>query len=287
MRKNLLNEIIIVCVSALCIFIMSSELKLNGKEEKKEFVNALMMKSDGVDIGLIESTDIGELAINIVKNAYITSANIENIKDIHINNNIEYENSLCNKESIMNEIEISNHIIDYNDKNNKSLFTFTVVKDNPIESTSKNNYEQVAFTAKPNGSQLYKEVFLDSSINTPIKGILTSTFGEQRGGYMHKGIDLAADIGTKIGVALDGVVTYSGVNGGYGKVIIVNHDNNMETVYAHCSKLNVNVGDKVWKGDVIGEVGNTGDSTGPHLHFEIRINGTAVDPLQYNKSKSY
>lgn len=287
MRKNLLNEIIIVCVSALCIFIMSNESNLNGKEEKNDLVNALMMKADGIDIGLVESTDIGELAINIVKNAYITSANIENIKDIHINNNIEYEDSLCNKESIMSEIEISNHIIDYNDKNNKSLLTFTVIKDNPIKTTSQNNYEQVAFTAKPNGSQLYKEVFLDSSIFTPIKGILTSTFGEQRGGYMHKGIDLAADIGTKIGVALDGVVTYSGVNGGYGKVIIVNHDNNMETVYAHCSKLNVNVGDKVWKGDVIGEVGNTGDSTGPHLHFEIRINGTAVDPLQYNKSKTY
>lgn len=286
MRKNLVNEMIIVCVSALCILIMNSEANFKGKEEKDSLVNALMLKSDGREIGLIESKDVGELAIDIVKNAYLTSTNMENIKAIHINNNIEYENSLCNKENILDEIEISNHIINYND-NNENLLTFTVVKDNTIKSTDFNNYEQVAFTAKPNGSELYKEVFLDSSIYTPIRGILTSTFGEQRGGYMHKGIDLAADIGTKIGAALDGVVTYSGVNGGYGKVIIVNHDNNMETVYAHCSKLNVNVGDKVWKGEVIGEVGNTGDSTGPHLHFEIRINGSAVDPLQYNKSKNY
>lgn len=290
MKKNLVNEFIIVCVSALCIMIMIGKTNFNGKQnlEEQNLVDALMMKSDGVEIGLIKSEEVGDLAIDIVKNSYLSSVNIEDVKEIHINNEIEYEEAFCEEKQIMSEVDISNQIIDYNDENSKSIISFTIVKGSNLKSGSNStNLEQVAFSVKPNSGELYKEVFLDSSIYTPIKGVLTSTFGEQRGGYLHKGIDLAANSGTKIGVALDGVVTYSGINGGYGKVVMVSHDNNMETIYAHCSKLNVSVGDRVSKGNIIAEVGSTGDSTGPHLHFEIRINGVAVDPLQYNKTKSY
>lgn len=132
-----------------------------------------------------------------------------------------------------------------------------------------------------------KEVFLHRSIHTPTSGVLTSTFGESRGKSIHKGIDLAAPTGTPIEAALTGVISYSGVAKGYGKVIIIDHDNGMQTVYAHCNKLYVETGENINRGQLIAEVGNTGDSTGPHLHFELKINGDAIDPLEYEGEYQY
>lgn len=96
---------------------------------------------------------------------------------------------------------------------------------------------------------------------------------------MHKGVDLAAAIGTKIYASRAGTVSYAGTASGYGLVVYINHAGNAQTRYGHCSKLLVKAGQKVEKGQLIALVGNTGDSTGPHCHFEVRINGTAVNPL--------
>ncbi|MDD4797364.1 MAG: peptidoglycan DD-metalloendopeptidase family protein [Eubacteriales bacterium] len=96
---------------------------------------------------------------------------------------------------------------------------------------------------------------------------------------MHKGVDLAAATGTKIYASRAGTVAFSGTASGYGLVVYINHAGNAQTRYGHCSKLLVKAGDKVEKGQLIALVGNTGVSTGPHCHFEVRINGTAVNPL--------
>lgn len=114
----------------------------------------------------------------------------------------------------------------------------------------------------------------------PSRGRLSSRFG-MRWGSMHKGIDIANSIGTPIYAADGGVVTFSGKNGSFGNLIIINHENGYETYYAHCSKLLVSKGERVYKGQHIANVGNTGRSTGPHLHFEVRKNGTPVNPLSY------
>jgi murein DD-endopeptidase MepM/ murein hydrolase activator NlpD len=98
---------------------------------------------------------------------------------------------------------------------------------------------------------------------------------------MHKGIDLSARPGTRIFAAAPGVVTWSGWKGGYGYCIIIDHKNGMSTLYGHCSKLVADVGDYVRAGEYIAEVGSTGASTGPHLHFEVHRNGVAVDPMPY------
>ncbi len=113
---------------------------------------------------------------------------------------------------------------------------------------------------------------------------ITSPYGYRYifGAYeFHLGIDLGASYGSNIRASDGGKVTYAGWKGSYGKLIIITHDNGSQTYYAHCSSLLVSVGDRVYQGQTIGRVGSTGNSTGPHLHFEIRINGKTVNPVNY------
>lgn len=115
----------------------------------------------------------------------------------------------------------------------------------------------------------------------PVSGAkLTSKFGT-RWGRMHYGIDLAIATGTKIRASDGGTVTFAGYSGSYGYVVKINHGGGFETVYAHCSKMHVKVGDKVYQGQHIANVGSTGRSTGPHCHFEIQYLGVQKNPLNY------
>jgi murein DD-endopeptidase MepM/ murein hydrolase activator NlpD len=111
----------------------------------------------------------------------------------------------------------------------------------------------------------------------PVPGAITSPFG-WRENKMHKGTDLDLIKGDPVHAAFDGIVRIAGKHGGFGNVIIVRHYNGLETVYAHLSKMKVKPGQTVLSGQVIGNGGNTGRSTGAHLHFEIRFKGNAVDP---------
>ncbi len=114
----------------------------------------------------------------------------------------------------------------------------------------------------------------------PLRGPLSSPFGI-RWGKQHNGIDLAANRNTPVKAAKSGKVIFSGEASGYGKVVYIKHDDNTETRYAHNDKLLVKTGDFVYQGEVISRSGNTGTSTGPHLHFEIRLKGKPVNPLKY------
>lgn len=111
----------------------------------------------------------------------------------------------------------------------------------------------------------------------PTQGRVTSEFG-MRKGRAHKGIDIANKSGTPIYAVLDGVVVFSGVQRGYGNVVLIEHPNFIITVYAHNEKNLVKVNDKVNRGQHIANMGSTGNSTGPHLHFEYRVKGTAINP---------
>ncbi len=114
----------------------------------------------------------------------------------------------------------------------------------------------------------------------PTSGRLSSGYGS-RWGRTHKGIDLAAPIGTPIVASDTGVVIHSQSSGSYGKVVKIDHNNGFVTVYAHCDELLVSEGEIVSKGQLIARVGNTGNSTGPHCHFEIQLNGTAQNPFDH------
>lgn len=114
----------------------------------------------------------------------------------------------------------------------------------------------------------------------PLDGTFTSGYG-QRWGRLHGGIDIAAVTGTPIKAADSGKVIFTGDCGSYGLLVKIDHQNGYITYYAHCSKINVSVGDLVEKGEEICLVGSTGNSTGPHCHFEIRYNNERLDPLDF------
>src|SRR3954452_5999089 len=121
-----------------------------------------------------------------------------------------------------------------------------------------------------------------SRIVAPVKHYtVTGDFGESRPGHLHAGIDLAAPMGTPIVAAACGVVTEAGVESGYGNIVCIRHSSSLTTCYAHLSRFASHIGQQVHQGQVIGYVGQTGDATGPHVHFETRVNGTPVDPAPY------
>lgn len=145
--------------------------------------------------------------------------------------------------------------------------------------------KKVVSTGKVNTSTTIssKKVALNMNLIRPVSGTITSRFGavSSRRVSKHTGLDIAASTGTKIKAAAGGTVTFSGYKGSYGYMVVINHGNGVETYYGHCSKLYVSAGQKVNQGDIIAAVGNTGNSTGPHLHLEIRVNGVAYNPQNY------
>ncbi len=121
----------------------------------------------------------------------------------------------------------------------------------------------------------------------PVRGVFSSGFGIRRdpftGGLeFHKGIDLSAPTGTPVVATADGRVEKAEWNsGGYGNMVVINHGRGIKTLYAHLSKILVREGQKVRRGQIIGLVGSTGKSVAPHLHYEVEVNGQAVNPIRY------
>jgi peptidoglycan hydrolase-like protein with peptidoglycan-binding domain len=118
------------------------------------------------------------------------------------------------------------------------------------------------------------------SLDWPVSGPVGDAFGP-RGDRFHAGIDILAGTGTPVGAAAPGRVTFAGYTaGGWGNLVVILHDSGVRTLYAHLSRVSVRRGALVATGTRVGLVGATGDATGPHLHFEVRLRGAAVDPLQ-------
>jgi len=175
-------------------------------------------------------------------------------------------------------------ILDYNNLNTYKLepgmkIMLATGKTKPVE-TSKPQIEPTKQKTPKTGKPIPTHPTITkpkTKLALPLNGTITSEFG-LRNGRPHKGIDIAADKGNPIHAALKGKVVYSGTQRGYGNVIILEHDNYVMTVYAHNEANLVRLGEIIYKGQPIATVGQTGTATGPHLHFEYRVKGKAINP---------
>ncbi len=134
---------------------------------------------------------------------------------------------------------------------------------------------------------LDKDSFLKSTPTIwPTRGWVTSYFGIRKSEFsgenkMHEGIDIGSRIGSKIIAPADGMITFAGSKPGFGYFVQIDHGYGLETIFAHASSLAVRKGDKIKRGEILARIGSTGLSTGPHVHYEVRVNGTPVDPMHY------
>lgn len=220
-----------------------------------------MQKSNIFVIAIILSLLlIGSLiAIMIIPNINLALTTNENITNSVSEKNTVVENTTLNT---INQNVLENKI------NINNIQKNTFEKKGTIE----NNVSNTENNMKKNNSLGLAEPLKNSSIITK--------FGKSNG-IEHMGIDLKAELGTNIVASTSGTVVFSGNRGSYGKFIILDNGNGVETYYAHCSELLVNTGDTVNKGDIIAQVGMSGQAKEPHLHFEIRLNKEPVNPQNY------
>ncbi len=131
-----------------------------------------------------------------------------------------------------------------------------------------------------------RSLFASTPSVWPVRGWVTSPFGNRTSPFtgiptFHEGMDIAAQTGTPVVAPADGVVIRAGFGTGYGNMVELSHGYGIKTIYGHNSRLNVKAGQRVKRGDVISYVGDSGSSTGPHLHYEVRLNGLPVNPVRY------
>jgi murein DD-endopeptidase MepM/ murein hydrolase activator NlpD len=139
--------------------------------------------------------------------------------------------------------------------------------------------------------RLQKNIYLATPTGLPVRGAITSNYGKRDNPItgeeeFHSGIDIATSPGTPVSATADGIVSFSGWNGGSGNLVVLEHGFGFSTFYAHNKMNNVKVGQKVRRGDVIGYIGSTGNATGPHVHYEIWKNGSSVNPKKYIEGRS-
>lgn len=267
----------------------------------KEFKNLVneelssQKENNIVDISIIEEPKYKFLLLKRNKN-FNTQDIIEKIKKCDVNITYRYYEVALNGETRakINTLEEAEKIVDdikqefnseelnldlqineYYTHNLDSINVDTIeVATSNIESIANSIKEQYEALAIINGIKL---------ANLPVQGRITSRYGESSSlrRSLHTGLDIACSKGTEIKSVAPGTVIFSEYSGSYGNLVKIDHGNGIETWYGHASKLCVKVGDKVEAGDKIALVGSTGNSTGPHLHFEIRIDGNTVNPQKY------
>ena len=172
------------------------------------------------------------------------------------------------------------------DEYNASLNQFYTLKNTAMSGTA-----MIALSLGPSRNMTAQDwTRLAAAPNIwPVEGRVTSSFGERMDpfsgeGAFHKGVDISSDYGTPIIAPADGTVEFAGEENGYGRAVVLNHGHGVTTVFGHMSSFAVVSGQHLHRGDTIGYVGISGRSTGPHVHYEVRINGTPVNPYNYMKS---
>jgi murein DD-endopeptidase MepM/ murein hydrolase activator NlpD len=161
----------------------------------------------------------------------------------------------------------------------------------PLVPTMRETLAEYNYLRTTNLARRQRNIFSRSDVNVlpsvwPVNGRLMGGYGVRSDpfsgeGAMHTGVDISAPQGTAVRVTADGIVIHAGWNGGYGRCVIVDHGNNYQTWYAHLSRMDVIEGQEIRQGEVLGAVGASGRATGAHLHYEVRIGSTPVNPYRF------
>lgn len=289
------------------IEIKEIDTQLGRMENVEDVVNKILTGGRRTDVHIVEP---GETFAAVAEKHGITQAQLKesnpdvNVKQLEVGANLylSQEVSMVKVQTVevTTYIEYLPYITTYEDDNS----IWKGEKSTKVQGVD-GQREVVAKIVRNNGKEVAKMILQEEMLSEPTTALilvgtkpppplqgtgelvypvsgfkLTSPFG-MRWGRMHSGVDLAAPSGTKIRAADGGTVVLAGYNGQLGYCVEIDHGGNRTTVYGHCSKLYVSVGDKVFQGQHISDVGNTGRSTGPHLHFEVRELGVAKNPLSY------
>ena len=275
----------------------------SNKTQLQAKINDYIQNGDGQSVAFVELDKLPEYQLCLLKRGIVTNDDeiYEKIKTTGtsyyryyaVSQNGEekaYVESFADAENIVNNLKekqsSNTEQIAISEKYETNLQNFTSVDDavkllytEPVKTATNTVTNKVDTSYKVSSTK----VNLGISLIRPISGIITSRFGASSRirASNHTGLDISASTGTPIKAAASGTVTFSGRKGSYGYMVVLSHGNGVQTYYGHCSKLYVSAGQTVSQGDVIAAVGSTGNSTGPHLHLEIRVNGVAYNPQNY------
>ncbi len=242
------------------------------KEQAEIKCRVYAIKLDGKEKAIVNSKEEAEKVVNDIKSELSSGMSI----------NLEIEEQEKNKKEIDNKdttIEVAKLNIDKDVQVQVKEYERKIAESRSAENRRKAKEASQTQTKTTKGASA--PVTSSGMFMKPVSGaIITSKYGQRSSGF-HTGTDFAIAKGTPIYASAAGTVTYSGKKGSYGNLVIIDHGNGYKTYYAHCSALYVSVGQSVSKGENIAAVGSTGNSTGPHVHFEIRYNGSTLNPQNY------
>ena len=258
---------------------------LNKKEGNIAFVDlAAEPEYEFNIVGKNEKTSEEEIFNNIKDNSTITyklyAITLNNENTTFVNSFEEAEEAIAqikeNDEENLEEIEIGM----------QEVYTTNIEEaENTLELESAIDETEIRVAEIVEENERIKAATFDGVYFAvkPVTGNITSRYGatEDIRSHAHSGLDITAPAGTDIVAAADGTVTFTGTQGGYGNLVIITHENGVQSYYGHCSKIYASEGDEVKAGDLIAAVGMTGFATGNHLHFEIRKNGSTVNAQRY------
>lgn len=249
-----------LCLLKKDIVANDEEIFAKVKEQGVTYYRYYAILDDQEEKLYVSSFEEAEQVVNGLKEK--NSSNIEKLSIVE-----KYEQSM--KDLVTSEEAISKLYVE-------PVKVVTVAKNGTAQYSKTGSVNTALTTSSGKAS-------IGISLIRPVSGTITSRFGAGSSirRSSHTGLDIATSTGTPIAAAASGTVTFSGYNGSYGNMIVISHGNGVQTYYGHCSKLYVSAGTQVSQGQTIAAVGSTGNSTGPHLHLEVRVNGVAYNPQNY------
>ncbi len=280
----------------------------SNKAELQTKISEYMENGDGKNIAFVQVDELPEYQLCLLKRGIVTNDEeiFEKVKTsgtayyryYAISQNQEekaYVSNFSEAESVVNTLKEKNSanietlaISEKYETENKEFVTVeaavSALYQEPVKavvtSTQKSSSSGTVNTASTISRT---KVDIGISLIRPVSGIITSRFSESSRirSSRHTGLDIATSAGTPIKAAAGGTVTFAGKKGSYGNMVVITHGNGVQTYYCHCKSLYVKVGQTVAQGATIAAVGSTGNSTGPHLHLEVRVNGVAYNPQNY------